>query len=101
MARKSLVERNKRRQQMVERYAPLRRELKATIANPRTPAAERASAQRKLRALPRDSSPTRLRSRDVVDGRPRGMMSKFGISRMRFRAMAHRGELPGIRKSSW
>jgi small subunit ribosomal protein S14 len=101
MARKSLIERNRRRNELVSRYAQLRRELKATIANPRTSAAERAAAQRKLRSLPRDSSPTRLRSRDVVDGRPRGMMSKFGLSRMRFRAMAHRGELPGIRKSSW
>jgi small subunit ribosomal protein S14 len=43
----------------------------------------------------------RLRSRDSIDGRPRGVLSKFGVSRVRFRDMAHRGELPGITKSSW
>lgn len=101
MAKKALIEKNKRRQELVERYAAVRRELKRIIADPRTPPAERSAAQRRLQSLPRDSSPTRLRSRDIVDGRPRGMMSKFGVSRMRFRAMAHRGELPGIRKSSW
>ena len=54
-----------------------------------------------LQKLPRNASPVRLRSRDAIDGRPRGVLSKFGISRVRFRDMAHRGELPGITKSSW
>ena len=49
----------------------------------------------------RDASPVRLRSRDAIDGRPRGVLSSYGISRVRFRDMAHRGELPGITKSSW
>ncbi len=64
-------------------------------------AKERADAMRALHALPRDASPTRQRNRDVVDGRPRGHLRAFGLSRVRFRAMAHRGELPGITKSSW
>jgi small subunit ribosomal protein S14 len=101
MAKKSLIERNRRRQALVEKYAEERRELRAKIADPRTELSERKVAQRALQSLPRDSSPTRLRSRDAVDGRPRGVLSKFGLSRMRFREMAHRGELPGIRKSSW
>ncbi len=54
-----------------------------------------------LHALPRDASPTRLRNRDVADGRPRGHLRKFGVSRVRMRQMAHRGELPGVTKSSW
>ena len=54
-----------------------------------------------LQKLPRNASPVRVRSRDVIDGRPRGVLSKYGISRVRFRDMAHRGELPGITKSSW
>ena len=60
----------------------------------------RDAARVGLQKLPRNASPVRLRSRDAIDGRPRGMLSKFGISRVRFRDMAHRGELPGITKSS-
>lgn len=56
---------------------------------------------RALNDLPRDSSPVRLRNRDQVDGRPRGYLRKAGLSRIRFREMAHRGELPGITTSSW
>ncbi|CNN00639.1 ribosomal protein S14 [Mycobacterium tuberculosis] len=54
-----------------------------------------------LQKLPRNASPVRVRNRDQIDGRPRGTFQKFGISRVRFREMAHRGELPGITKSSW
>jgi len=61
----------------------------------------RVAAQSALQRLSRDSSPVRLRNRDAVDGRPRGHLRKFGLSRVRVREMAHRGELPGIRKSSW
>lgn len=101
MARTSLIERNRRREELVARYADERRELKAVIASPKSSHSERVAAQRRLQSLPRDSSATRLRSRDAVDGRPRGVYRKFGLSRIRFRDMAHRGELPGIRKSSW
>ena len=56
---------------------------------------------RKLHALPRDASPTRLRNRDAIDGRPRGYVGKFGLSRINMREKAHKGELPGVTKSSW
>lgn len=73
--------------------------LKATIRTG-TPD-ERAEAMAALQKLPRDASPVRLRNRDVVDGRPRGHLRKFGLSRVRMREMAHRGELPGVSKASW
>lgn len=101
MAKKSMIARNNQRALVVARYAKRRAELKSLIAHPSTPTVERAAAVRELAAQPRDASATRLRNRDVVDGRPRGHMARFGLSRIRFREMAHRGELPGITKSSW
>ena len=62
---------------------------------------QREEARLGLQKLPRNASPVRLRNRDAIDGRPRGVLSKYGISRVRFRDMAHRGELPGVTKSSW
>ena len=64
-------------------------------------AVEAEAARVGLQKLPRNASPVRLRNRDAIDGRPRGHLSKFGISRVRFRDMAHKGELPGVTKSSW
>jgi small subunit ribosomal protein S14 len=101
MAKKSKVARNAQRAQVVARYTERRRELKAVIASPSSTPAERSSAVAELARQPRDASPTRLRNRDVTDGRPRGYLRTFGLSRIRFREMAHRGELPGITKSSW
>ncbi|TDB73130.1 30S ribosomal protein S14 [Micromonospora sp. KC723] len=101
MARKSLGNRQARRAELVARHAERRAELKRVIAHPDTDPAVRDDAGRRLARLPRDSNPVRLRSRDVVDGRPRGVLSRFGLSRVRFREMALRGELPGIRKASW
>ncbi|NIH80909.1 30S ribosomal protein S14 [Amycolatopsis viridis] len=101
MAKKSKIARNEQRRAVVARYAGRRAELKAVISSPRSSADERAAAGAALRKLPRDSSPTRLRNRDTADGRPRGYLRKFGLSRVRLRAMAHRGELPGVTKSSW
>ncbi|TDB92863.1 30S ribosomal protein S14 [Micromonospora fluostatini] len=101
MARTSLVNRQARRAALVARHADRRAELKRTIAHPDTDPATRDAAVRRLARLPRDSSRVRLRSRDVVDGRPRGVLTRFGLSRVRFRDMALRGELPGIRKASW
>ena len=99
MAKKSKIAKNEQRARTVARYAERRAELKETIrrGNP----AERAAAVAALQKLPRDASPVRLRNRDVVDGRPRGHLRKFGLSRVRVREMAHRGELPGVSKSSW
>ena len=61
----------------------------------------RAAAQRELARQPRDASAVRLRNRDAVDGRPRGYLRKFGLSRLRVRQLAHAGQLPGVRKASW
>jgi small subunit ribosomal protein S14 len=101
MAKKSKIAKNEQRKDVVARYAEKRRELKAASVNPHLSAAERAEAMRALHALPRDASPTRVRNRDVADGRPRGYIRTFGLSRIRLRQMAHRGELPGVTKSSW
>lgn len=100
MAKKSKIARNKQRGEVVRRYADKRAALKETIRTPSSSPEEVAAAVRALSRLPRDSSPTRLRNRDEVDGRPRGFLRVAGISRVRFREMAHRGELPGITKSS-
>jgi len=101
MAKTSKIARNEQRRAVVARYAERRRALKAAAVDPHLPEAERAAARAALHALPRDASPTRLRNRDVADGRPRGYIRTFGLSRVRMRQMAHRGELPGVTKSSW
>ncbi|WP_434739598.1 30S ribosomal protein S14 [Micromonospora sp. SH-82] len=100
MARTSLVNRQARRAALVTRYADHRAELRRAVAHPDTDPTVRVAAVGRLARLPRDSSPVRLRSRDLVDGRPRGILTRFGLSRVRFREMALRGELPGVRKSS-
>lgn len=100
MAKTSKIMKDRQRREVVARYAERRAALKEQ-ARTATSLEERAAAQTALQRLPRDSSPTRLRNRDVEDGRPRGHLRKFGISRVRFRQMAHNGELPGITKSSW
>ena len=101
MARASKIAKNEQRRRTVARHAERRAELKRLISSPRTAPADREAAARELRRQPRDASATRVRNRDSIDGRPRGVLSKFGVSRVRFRDMAHRGELPGITKSSW
>lgn len=89
MAQKSSLERNLKRQKMVEKYADKRAELKA------------AGDWESLARLPRNSSPSRLRNRCAETGRARGYMRQFGLSRIAFREHAVRGEIPGITKSSW
>lgn len=101
MAKKSKIEKNERRKIIVARYAERRAELKEIIRKPTTTDADRVAAQAALAKMPRDASPVRLRNRDAADGRPRGHLRKFGLSRVRVREMAHRGELPGVHKSSW
>ncbi|GGT27280.1 30S ribosomal protein S14 [Streptomyces kurssanovii] len=101
MAKKSKVARNEHRKAVVERYAARRAELKEILRRPDTGKEERRAAQAELRRQPRDASPTRVRNRDGVDGRPRGHLRKFGLSRVRMREQAHAGFLPGVRKSSW
>ena len=89
MAKKSKIARELQRQEIVARYADKRAALEA------------AGDYEGLQKLPRDASPTRLRNRDSVDGRPRGYIRKYKMSRVRFREMAHKGQIPGVRKASW
>jgi small subunit ribosomal protein S14 len=101
MAKKSKIARQRQREATVARFAERRAQLKTASVNPHLTAQERADAMAGLRALPRDASPVRLRNRDQSDGRPRGHLRKFGLSRVAFRQAALRGELPGVTKSSW
>ena len=101
MAKKSKIARNEQRKVVVERYAAKRLELNKALIAPNGTDESREAARVGLQKLPRDASPIRYRNRDAIDGRPRGHLGEFGISRVRFRDMAHRGELPGITKSSW
>lgn len=101
MAKKSKIARDAQRREVVARYAEVRRELKKASVDPARSDSEREAAMRALHRLPRDASPTRVRNRDVSDGRPRGYLRKFGLSRVQMRERALRGELPGVTKSSW
>ena len=101
MAKKSKIAKNNQRAEIIARYADRRLELKKALVDPNGTDESREAARLGLQKLPRNASPVRVRNRDAVDGRPRGHISAFGISRVRFRDMAHRGELPGITKSSW
>ncbi|QPC48112.1 30S ribosomal protein S14 [Mangrovibacillus cuniculi] len=89
MAKKSKVVKEKKRQEMVKKYAELRKELKEK------------GDYAALAKLPRDSSPTRLKNRCEVTGRPRGVLRKFKMSCIAFREYAHKGQIPGVKKSSW
>ena len=89
MAKKSMIARDEKRKKMIAKYATKRAELKEL------------GDLDGLQKLPRNSSPTRFKNRDVLDGRPRGFMRKFGLSRINFREKASKGEIPGITKSSW
>ena len=101
MAKKSKIVKQHKREVLVARHAERRAQLRAARKDKSLSMEERLAASRELAKLPRDSSPVRLRNRDAIDGRPRGFVGKAGISRVRFREMAHNGELPGITKSSW
>ena len=101
MAKKSKIAKNEQRKEIVARDAERRAELKAIIKDQTKSEEERLDAQFELNRQPRDASPVRVRNRDSHDGRPRGYLRKFGLSRVRMRQMAHNGELPGVRKSSW
>ncbi len=101
MAKKSKIVKNEQRRMLVARYAERRTELKGIIRSTSSSPEQRLAAQRALARQPRDASPVRLRNRDSADGRPRGYLRKFGLSRVRVRQLAHQGHLPGIRKASW
>ncbi|HBF23748.1 MAG TPA: 30S ribosomal protein S14 [Planctomycetes bacterium] len=101
MAKTSVKNRQIRRKGLVAQHAEKRRELTAILKNAGASLEEKYAAYQKLASLPRDSSAVRLHNRCQVTGRPRGYYRKFGISRLVFRRLAHKGELPGVRKSSW
>ncbi|KMO94530.1 30S ribosomal protein S14 [Streptomyces roseus] len=101
MAKKSKIAQNEKRKAVVQRYAARRAELKEIIRRPSSSTADRDAALAELRRQPRDASATRVRNRDSTDGRPRGYLRKFGLSRVRTRQQAHAGFLPGVTKSSW
>jgi small subunit ribosomal protein S14 len=101
MPKTSAIQRNEKRKRLAAKHAPKRAELKAIIANPATTDVEFYAAQKKLQKLPRNSSPTRIRNRCSMSGRPRGYIGKFGVSRIQFRELALSGKIPGVTKSSW
>ncbi len=101
MAKKSQLARDKKRREMHEQYKDRRAALKTQLRESMDDPQARWDAQVALQKLPRNSSPSRLKSRCEVTGRSRGYMRKFGLSRITFREMAAEGLLPGIRKSSW
>ena len=101
MAKKSALNRQAKREKLVRRFAAKRAELKERALDPSLSPEEQMAARNKLSTLPRNSSPVRLRTRCVVTGRPRGVYKKFGLSRIAFRELAHKGMLPGVRKASW
>ena len=101
MAKKSMIARNQYRMRVVEKYRKRREELIKTMNNPNLPDADREEARRMFNNIPRDASPTRIRVRCDVTGRPRGNYRKFRLSRIKFRELAHQGLVPGVTKSSW
>ena len=101
MAKLSLINRDLKRAAMVKKYAKKRADLQAVIADQSVSEEERYQARLKLQQLPRDASPTRIRNRCAITGRPRGTYRKFGLARSKLREMAMRGEVPGIVKASW
>ncbi|HQS57316.1 MAG: 30S ribosomal protein S14 [Gallionellales bacterium 35-53-114] len=101
MAKVSVINRDLKRRETVEKFAAKRAELKAIISNVKLSEDERAVARQKLQALPRNSSPVRLRNRCSLTGRPRGVFSKFGLGRIKLREYVMRGEVPGVVKASW
>ena len=101
MAKTSSVEKNKRRERLAKQYAGKRNALKAIAADRTLPPEERFAARLKLAELPRNSSPTRIRNRCELSGRPRAFYRKFKLSRIALRDLASTGQIPGMTKSSW
>ena len=101
MAKKSMIEREKKREKLVAQYAERRAELKAIIEDKDKPVEERFKASLKLAELPRNSSPTRLHNRCKLTGRPHAYYRKLKMSRIALRDLGSNGEIPGMVKSSW
>ncbi len=101
MAKKAMIEREKKRAKLVEKYAAKRAELKEIANDESKPMEERFKARLKLAKLPRNSSPTRLHNRCQLTGRPHAYYRKLKISRIALRELGSTGKLPGVVKSSW
>ena len=101
MARASVINRDLKRREIVKKYSAKRTALQEVAGNLNLSDEQRTAARLKLQALPRDSSPVRLRNRCVLTGRPRGVFSKFSLGRTKVREFAMRGEIPGVIKASW
>lgn len=101
MAKVAVINRELKRRDTVKKFAARRADLLATINNAKASDEDRFVARTKLQALPRNASPTRLRNRCALTGRPRGVFSKFGLGRNKLREIAMRGEIPGVVKASW
>ncbi len=101
MAKKSQVLRDERRKQLISKHAEKRAELRKRLKDPNVPMEEKFEIQQAFAKLPRNSCPTRLTRRCQVSGRSHAVYRKFGLSRIALREMTLRGELPGMRKSSW
>ena len=101
MARKSVVNRQLKREILVNKYNEKRKSLRLIIHSSTSSIEEKIAAQESLQKLPRDASPVRLRNRCGLTGRPRGVYKKFGLSRGKLREFAMNGEIPGVTKASW
>jgi len=101
MAKKSQVLRDEHRRKLIKKYAEKRAALRRTLQDPEVSIDEKLEAQNQFAKLPRNSCPTRLNRRCQVSGRSRGYYRKFAISRIALRELALKGQLPGVRKSSW
>ncbi len=101
MAKLSMVEREKKREKTVAKYAAKRAALKAIVSDVNSTEDERWQAQIQMQKLPRNASPVRLRNRCGLTGRPHAYFRKFGLSRIKLREAAMRGDVPGLKKASW
>lgn len=101
MAKKSAVNKNERRRMLVAKYAARYARLKAITSDESLPETERLLARLKMAEIPRNGNPTRVRNRCAITGRPRAYYRKFGLARVMLRDLAVRGQIPGVRKSSW
>ncbi|GAB4171471.1 MAG: 30S ribosomal protein S14 [Rhodocyclaceae bacterium] len=101
MAKLALVNREKKRREMVAKYKARRAELIAAMSDRKRSIEERTAAREAFQQLPRNASPVRLRNRCSLTGRPRGVFHKFGLCRLKLRDIAMRGEVPGMIKASW
>lgn len=101
MAKTSMIQREIKREKLVNRYANKRKELKSIIHNMELSSEERMKAIIALQRLPRDSSPVRLHNRCRLTGRPHGYYRKFGLGRNKLREASMRGDVPGLKKASW